>query len=161
MQKAKIENITWELDDHDNAYIQSIQNLLVQSKDCFNQYNIRGSIDKIPKLWDICNKLVTETEPWKLKNEHIKRNKVIYLVCETIRNISILLYPCLTTLMRDLNNYLSIEEKDILVENLGFRKIDKSTPFSSNFNYNKSENHEFLKINLDAREKVFQNKFEL
>jgi len=156
-----IPKVEWTFSPSDLEYIKQVEELIKKSQSLYESYDIRGAIGNIPRIWNLCNKLVTDYEPWKLKNDHPLRNKVIYLVLETVRNISILLYPCLATLMKDLNSFMNIKAEFINSSKLGFRAIDEKSlsSLTENFSFEKSD--VFFRLNPTQREKVFQQKLEL
>jgi len=162
LKNQTIQNVDWVFTDSDLDYIQSIGNLVEQCKKNYNNYDIRGALGVAPRIWDLTNKLTTMYEPWKLKNDDSQRNKVIYMVLESVRILSILLYPSLNGVMKNVNEYFGIDEKHINTENLKFRLIDNHTKGELKTNFAFEENKDyFLKINLDKRDKVFQTKLEI
>lgn len=154
-----ITEVNWELSESDKEYIKKVNELTTLCRHKYDEYEMRAALDVIPRIWDLVNKITTDYEPWKLKNDDSTRNKAVYLVLEAVRILSILLYPSLNKLMEDVHRFLGINPEMIKTENLEFRVVEKATKAALKQNFAFEEGKEwFLKINLDHREKVFQTK---
>ena len=104
---GKIENVDWEIEEADINYINEVELQLKQCQNHLNNFEIKKTLLAVAKAWDLNNKLIQMTEPWNLKKDPIKRNKLIYLTIETIRTIGIILYPIVPEVVSNIYNYLN------------------------------------------------------
>jgi methionyl-tRNA synthetase len=156
-------------------------NLIKDCKD--NYYNLMNelkpdiALDNVMKIVTFSNKYIDLNEPWKLaKNEENKQrlNKVIYILAESIRIVSVMLKPFMTVIPDKIikqlgcynleNNFESLNEFGKILNNTKcsktenvFPRIDKDNVLKKvvdnveNENINKEEFitiEDFCKVNL-------------
>ncbi|MDD3149980.1 MAG: methionine--tRNA ligase [Candidatus Gastranaerophilales bacterium] len=78
----------------------------------FDDYKISEAIESVVSLVNATNKYVNDTAPWSLAKEEttlIECAKVLYTVLETMRFVSILLYPVIPNISQNIWSQLSLE----------------------------------------------------
>lgn len=85
-----------DAEDLDQGLLQLAQQTVMQYEKSMDEMDINGAIKAIWTLIGRTNKYIDETGPWALAKEEAKRgrlNTVLYNLAETLRIISILIYP--------------------------------------------------------------------
>lgn len=90
-----------------------------------NNYQLAAAAEAIINLVDIANKYINEQAPWALaKNEdtRIQCAQVLYNVLETLRQVSVLIYPYVPNIARDMWEQLGLQGQvsSILLDNLNW-----------------------------------------
>ena len=78
----------------------------------FNNYQITEAAEAIIMLVDSTNKYVNEMSPWSLAKDPEKLEQcgeVLYNVLETMRHVSILIYPFVPNIAQEIWKQLSLE----------------------------------------------------
>jgi methionyl-tRNA synthetase len=75
--------------------------------DCFQRYDLTAALNEIWVFVKQVNKYINDKEPWKLKGEELSR--VLYNALESLRIISILLYPFMPSTSEKLMAQLGVE----------------------------------------------------
>ena len=78
------------------------------------------SLDKIMEFVRYCNKYVNDKKPWKLKGEELE--SVLFNLLESLRIISILLYPFIPTISEKIEAKIGMDKTELLLQNCKFRK---------------------------------------
>lgn len=101
-----------ELTDLDREIETLATSVLEHNKEVMENYQFSQALDEIWKLIRRCNKYVDETEPWILgkgDEEDKKRlNTVLYHLAESMRIISILIYPFMPHTSEDIREQLGL-----------------------------------------------------
>jgi len=89
----------------------------------FNDYEISNAAENIIKLVDNANKYVNEQAPWALAKEEetkLQCAQVLYNVLETLRQVSVLIYPFTPNISREMWVQLGQEDNlsDVLLSDL-------------------------------------------
>ena len=96
----------------DEELAQLAQNMVVSYEKCMDDMDINGAIKAIWTLIGRSNKYIDETGPWALAKDETKKgrlNTVLYNLAETLRIISILIYPLMPVTAPKIWAQLSIE----------------------------------------------------
>lgn len=81
------------------------------------EYNFSESLEEIWVLIRRTNKYVDETEPWVVaKNDHERLNSILYNLAESLRIISVNLYPFLRGTSRKIREQLGINDDPVISE---------------------------------------------
>ena len=83
--------------------------------------NINYYINYIVNSLFEANKYFNDQEPWKMKNDRIRLNTIVYTTLEIVRKISFLLYPIIPESSLKALKIFSLEEKDII-----FSSVEKN-----------------------------------
>ena len=83
--------------------------------------NINYYINYIINSLFEANKYFNDQEPWKMKNDRIRLNTIVYTTLEIVRKISFLLYPIIPESSLKALKIFSLEEKDII-----FSSVEKN-----------------------------------
>ena len=83
--------------------------------------NINYYINYIVNSLFEANKYFNDQEPWKMKNDRIRLNTIVYTTLEIVRKISFLLYPVIPESSLKALKIFSLEEKDII-----FSSVEKN-----------------------------------
>ncbi len=91
----------------------------------FNKYELSEAAEAIISLVDSTNKYVNEQAPWQLaKNEEtqIQCAQVLYNVLETLRHVSVLIYPFVPNIAQSMWEQLALQGKvsDVLLPDLAW-----------------------------------------
>ena len=96
--------------------------------------NINYYINYIVNSLFEANKYFNDQEPWKMKNDRIRLNTIVYTTLEIVRKISFLLYPIIPesslkalkifSLVEKDTKFSSIERNDYLIKGNKINKID-------------------------------------
>ncbi|MEE3165676.1 MAG: methionine--tRNA ligase [Pseudomonadota bacterium] len=109
-----------QLKDKDKLLLESIPNLYEKLGDLMKNYQISIYISSIFEVISLTNKYISNEKPWDLsKNNQPRMNTVLWVACEMLRNITILLQPILVSGSADLLNALGISEEKRSFKNLG------------------------------------------
>lgn len=86
-------------------------------EDLMEKYNFSESLEEIWTLIRRTNKYVDETEPWiAAKNDRERLNTILYNLAESLRIISVNLYPFLRGTARKIREQLGIAEDPVISE---------------------------------------------
>ena len=80
--------------------------------------NINYYINYIVNSLFEANKYFNDQEPWKMKNNRIRLNTIVYTTLEIVRKISFLLYPIIPESSLKALKIFSLEEKDIILSSV-------------------------------------------
>ena len=80
--------------------------------------NINYYINYIVNSLFEANKYFNDQEPWKMKNDRIRLNTIVYTTLEIVRKISFLLYPIIPESSLKALKIFSLEEKDIILSSV-------------------------------------------
>ena len=80
--------------------------------------NINYYINYIVNSLFEANKYFNDQEPWKMKNDRIRLNTIVYTTLEIVRKISFLLYPVIPESSLKALKIFSLEEKDIILSSV-------------------------------------------
>ena len=80
--------------------------------------NINYYINYIVNSLFEANKYFNDQEPWKMKNDRIRLNTIVYTTLEIVRKISFLLYPIIPETSLKALKIFSLEEKDIILSSV-------------------------------------------
>jgi methionyl-tRNA synthetase len=83
------------------------------------QYHLHGAIAEGINLARVTNKFFNDAAPWKLTKpeERDALGGILRACCETLRVISIILFPIMPNKMRELRSLLGAEEADLNLDN--------------------------------------------
>ena len=116
---SKIPKIA-QLKDNDKLLLESIPNLYEKLGDLMKNYQISIYISSIFEVISLTNKYISNEKPWELNiNNQPRMNTILWVACEMLRNITILLQPILVSGSSDLLDALGISEKKRSFKNLG------------------------------------------
>ena len=122
---SKIPKAT-QLRDNDKLLLESIPNLYEKLGDLMKNYQISIYISSIFEVISLTNKYISNEKPWELNiNNQPRMNTVLWIACEMLRNITILLQPILVSSSSDLLDTLGISEKERSFKNLGDKDLLK------------------------------------
>ncbi|MFH0702623.1 MAG: methionine--tRNA ligase [bacterium] len=106
--------ISEAITDFDNSELAKMSDLTQKTVlEAFDKYNIFEAAAAILNLTDRANKHINESAPWSLaKNSETKIRcaQVLYDVLETLRQISIMIYPYIPNISASIFQQLSIQE---------------------------------------------------
>ena len=106
--------------------LESIPNLYEKLEDLMKNYQISIYISSIFEVISLTNKYISNEKPWELNiNNQPRMNTVLWVACEMLRNITILLQPILVSSSSDLLDLLGISEKKRSFKNLGDKDLLK------------------------------------
>ena len=97
------------LDDVDNELARySNRTQFTISNECFSSYRVSDAADHIITLVDSANKYVNDKAPWSLAKEGkmIECGQVLYNVLESLRFVSVMIYPFTPNIAQDMWNQL-------------------------------------------------------
>ena len=105
------EKIEFNKDDFDilNKYKNNLNKIRIE----IDNQNINYYIDYIVNSLFEANKYFNDQEPWKLKNNRVRLETIVYTTLEIVRKISFLLYPIIPDSSLKALKIFNIEEKDI------------------------------------------------
>ena len=83
--------------------------------------NINYYINYIVNSLFEANKYFNDQEPWKMKNDRIRLNTIVYTTLEIVRKISFMLYPIIPESSLKALKIFNLEEKDII-----FSSVEKN-----------------------------------
>ena len=95
-----------------NKYKDNLDNIRSQ----IDNQNINLYIDFIVNSLFEANKYFNDQEPWKMKDDIIRLNTIVYTTLEIVRKISFLLYPIIPESSLKALKIFNIEEKDIKLD---------------------------------------------
>jgi methionyl-tRNA synthetase len=85
----------------------------------FNKYEIHNYLKNIIQLCSEVNKYVNDSAPWSLKDDNLdKRNSIIYVVLEFMREISILLQPIIPEKTKIILDSLNVDQNERFIINI-------------------------------------------
>jgi len=84
VEKSDVKSFSGKSDLGEKLNVEDIKNLLIRTE-------LHEALEKIMEFVRSCNKYINEKEPWKLKDKELEN--VLYNLLESIRIISVLLYP--------------------------------------------------------------------
>lgn len=97
-------------DDLENLAVSVVDNV----EKAMEHYEFSVALEAIWKLIRRTNKYVDETEPWKLAKDEDKKdrlNTVLYNLAESLRIVSVLIYPFIKETSLKIREQLGIDEK--------------------------------------------------
>lgn len=102
-----------EYNEIDNELKEMALSILGKVEDSMEDYNFSESLEELWTLIRRTNKYVDETEPWIIaKDENKDRiNTVLYNLAESLRIISVILYPILTETSGKIREQLGLKEE--------------------------------------------------
>lgn len=106
--------------DLDNELKDMALSILGKVEDSMENYNFADSLEELWSLIRRTNKYVDETEPWIIaKDENKDRiNTVLYNLAESLRIISVILYPILTETSEKIREQIGITKAPVREEAL-------------------------------------------
>ncbi len=97
-----------------NKYKDNLDNIRLQ----IDNQNINFYIDYIVNSLFEANKYFNDQEPWKMKEDIIRLNTIVYTTLEIVRKISFLLYPIIPEFSLKALKIFDIEEKNIKLDSV-------------------------------------------
>ncbi len=97
-----------------NKYKDNLDNIRLQ----IDNQNINFYIDYIVNSLFEANKYFNDQEPWKMKDDIIRLNTIVYTTLEIVRKISFLLYPIIPESSLKALKIFDIEEKNIKLDSV-------------------------------------------
>ena len=97
-------------DDLENLAVSVVDNV----EKAMEHYEFSVALESIWKLIRRTNKYVDETEPWKLAKDEDKKdrlNTVLYNLAESLRIVSVLIYPFIKETSLKIREQLGLDEK--------------------------------------------------
>lgn len=118
-----------EYTDIDNELKDMALSILGKVEESMEDYNFADSLEELWTLIRRTNKYVDETEPWIIaKDENKDRiNTVLYNLAESLRIISVILYPILTETSEKIREQLGITKAPIREEALEWGLTEAGT----------------------------------
>ncbi|NYV27307.1 methionine--tRNA ligase [Streptobacillus felis] len=159
MQNKYFDSIVYGIDklnDLDNEIIKLWEETLINVDNYYNEYNFSEMLKTIWKFISRLNKYIDESEPWTLfKNNDTDRLKtVLYNLIDGIYKIAVLISPIMPDSANKILEQLSIENKDILLDDIKDwaiypvnNKLNKAEVLFPRIELPKSEFEENLVIN--------------
>jgi methionyl-tRNA synthetase len=85
----------------------------------FNKFEIHNYLKNIIQLFSEVNKYVNDSAPWSLKDDNLeKKNVIIYVVLDFIKNASILLQPVIPEKTKIILDSLNIDQNERFIKNI-------------------------------------------
>lgn len=104
---------TGDVEAVDQELTQLVENTVLQYEKFMDDMDINAAIKVIWTLISRTNKYIDETGPWALAKDEAKRsrlNTVLYNLAETLRVVSILIYPLMPVTAPEIWKQLGIEQ---------------------------------------------------
>ena len=118
--------------DSEKKLIDQTKNLTKDLRNFMNNQDLNNYIKSVINISFLTNKFINDEEPWKLKNDNLKKmNNILHLSLEQIAKISILLNPIIPDSTSKVLNSLKIDTKS---RNLSFLDGEKIIPDSISIN---------------------------
>lgn len=105
-------NISTEIVSDNNELASLAEKTCKEVLEAFNSYKLNEAAELVIGLVDATNKYVNEQAPWSLAKNTETMNQccqVLYNVLETMRIVSIMLYPFIPNIAQDIWSQLSLE----------------------------------------------------
>ncbi|KRX06814.1 Aminoacyl-tRNA synthetase, class 1a, anticodon-binding [Pseudocohnilembus persalinus] len=162
-----ISEVGWHFDIEDMNFIDEFQVMVNVTKGYLDQCDFRKAYMQIEQLWGLTNKKLTDLKPWdSAYREDVEyKHKCAYLVLESVRLMSILLYPYNFRYITQIFELFGLSEEEIAINiqanQLNFRKIDVSSQQTQFFTRVGPQKNMFLKIDLQDVKQIYRTKFDL
>ena len=110
------ENIEFTKDDL--LILDRYKNNLNNLRSEIDNQNINYYIDYIINSLFEANKYFNDQEPWKMKNDPVRLDTIVYTTLEIVRKVSFLLFPIIPESSLKALKIFSLEEKDIKLSSI-------------------------------------------
>ncbi|KAL4435093.1 hypothetical protein ABPG74_003586 [Tetrahymena malaccensis] len=160
IKDGKITEISWVLNEQDLEYISKFTNLISKIQEHLDKCDFRRGYIAMSELWGMTNKLMTDHAPWQKDISESDKSKSSYLILESVRVLSIFLYPFIPQYIQNVYKLMNIKNDRINTNYLQFRIIDKNNLPKQSFGFEELTS-EFLKIDIDNKKLIFKQKFDL
>ena len=110
------ENIEFTKDDL--LILDRYKNNLNKIRSEIDNQNINYYIDYIINSLFEANKYFNDQEPWKMKNDPVRLDTIVYTTLEIVRKVSFLLFPIIPESSLKALKIFSLEEKDIKLSSI-------------------------------------------
>lgn len=99
--------------------LQYAENLFIEVKEKFDHYEYNKTLDTIMTFANMANEYIDTKAPWALKKTDVNEmHKVLYVLCEAIRYLAILLAPFIPNSAERIMNFLGLDKEAISFNNL-------------------------------------------
>ena len=114
-----------ELNDFIDKQIKEVENSM-------DTYHVSNALSGIWSIISKVNKYIDETMPWTLsksddENDKLKLDSVMFNLAESLRKISIILYPFMESTAKEILNQLNIDNNDMSWDTITTHKIVENT----------------------------------
>jgi len=107
----------------DRKLLDSFSKILPELRKFMDNQDINNYLKTVVERLFEVNKYVNDNQPWALKKTDAKRmNTILYTSLESLRKISILLFPVIPTSSENVLNTLGISKNDININNYSIDK---------------------------------------
>lgn len=102
------------LTPEDQALMDLPKGMLPALEERMNQFALHRYIEDVWGMIHTCNQYVDTQKPWSLKNEDpVRMNTVLYVLCETIRQIALITQCVLPLGSAQILDYLAVTQRDV------------------------------------------------